>query len=75
MAVATTLSQLEAVQAAISEILTNGQSYALGARELTRANLKWLDEREQTLLNRYYTETQGRAVNKVRFDRPGSGSG
>ena len=74
MAVATTLSRLEAVQTAISDILTNGQSYALGARELTRANLKWLTEREQLLLNRYQTEQNGRARNFVRFDPPGAGS-
>ena len=74
MAVATTLSQLEAVQTAISEILTNGQSYSLGARALTRVDLAALNKREEMLLNRYQTETNGRAVNYVRFDKPGAGS-
>ena len=71
MAVLTTLEQLEQVQTAITEILTNGQSYALGARGLTRADLDILGKREEILLNRYQTETNGRAVNYVRFDNPG----
>lgn len=70
MAILTTLAQLEQVQTAITEILTSGQSYALGARALTRADLLVLQKREETLLNRYRTETAGRPANYVRFEDP-----
>jgi len=70
MAVLTTLQQLEAVQAAITDILTNGQTYAIGGRAHTRADLGVLYKREQILLERYYRETNGRARNLARFDTP-----
>lgn len=51
----TTLEQLEEVQAAISAALTN-QSYRLGDRMVTRADLEWLHKREEVLLSRYREE-------------------
>lgn len=51
----TTLEQLEEVQAAISAVLTN-QSYRLGDRQVTRADLQFLNARESVLLKRYAEE-------------------
>jgi hypothetical protein len=48
MAVQTYSQQLEAVQAAIEKVLT-GQSYSIGGRTLTRADLDSLTKREQYL--------------------------
>lgn len=70
MAVKTTLEQLEEVQTAITAVMT-GQSYSLGGRTLTRADLKALGERESMLLNRYRAEqATGSNINKVQFQRP-----
>lgn len=55
MAIKTTLEQLEEVQAAISAVMT-GQQYAIGGRSLTRADLRALTEREDSLLQRYTIE-------------------
>jgi len=55
----TTLEQLEEVQAAISAALTN-QSYRLGSRVVTRADLEWLHKREEALLARYRAEQNSR---------------
>ena len=52
MAIKTTEEQLEEVQTAISKVMT-GQSYSIGGRSLTRADLKSLMEREEILLARY----------------------
>jgi len=70
MAVLTTLAQLEEVQTAITQILTNGQSYALQGRALSRADLEGLQKREDTLLSRYRLETAGGNTNYARFKRP-----
>lgn len=74
MAVKTTLAQLEEVQTAITAILTGAQSATLGDKTITRAQLGVLQEREQTLLNRYYVEQAageaGGFVNKVKFADP-----
>lgn len=73
MALKTTLEQLTEVQNAISAVMT-GQSYRIGNRELTRADLSALEKREQTLLNRYRMEQSangsGGTFNKVTFARP-----
>jgi hypothetical protein len=55
MALKTTLEQLEEVQTAISAVMS-GQSYSIGGRSLTRADLKALMEREEVLLRRYKAE-------------------
>lgn len=64
MAIKTTLEQLEEVQTAISAVMT-GQSYSIAGRNLTRADLKALGERETMLLARYQREqgTGGPAFN------------
>jgi hypothetical protein len=48
MAVQTYTEQLEAVQTAIEKVLA-GQSYSIGGRTLTRADLDSLTKREQYL--------------------------
>lgn len=58
MAVKTTLEQLEEVQAAITAVMT-GQAYTIGGRSLTRADLKSLTDRENSLLSRYQVESRG----------------
>ena len=67
MALASTLSQLEAVQAAIAAILAGGQSYAIGDRTVTRASLPELYKREAMLLARYRQE-QGYSGGRNRVD-------
>jgi len=74
MALKTTLEQLTEVQNAISAVMT-GQSYRIGNRILTRADLAALEKREETLLNRYTLElaansTSGTIFNKIKFARP-----
>jgi len=64
MALKTTLEQIEEVQAAITAVMS-GQSYTVGGRSVTKANLDALAKREETLLARYYRETgtPGSAIN------------
>ena len=65
MAVKTTIEQLEEVQAAITAVM-GGQSVTLSSgQQITRANLKDLEAREQTLLDRYKAESGsgGLAIN------------
>jgi alpha-D-ribose 1-methylphosphonate 5-triphosphate synthase subunit PhnG len=64
MAIKTTLEQLEEVQAAITAVMS-GQSYTIGDRTVTRANLRELSQREEVLLARYRRETgkSGLSVN------------
>jgi len=69
MAILTTLEQLEEVQAAITAVMT-GQSYSIGGRALTRANLEALTKRESLLIDRYYKEQGGAHRNRVQFRRP-----
>lgn len=49
MAIESYEEQLERVQAAIAAVETKNQSYALGGRSMTRANLHELYEREKYL--------------------------
>ena len=51
LALKTIREQLEEVQTAISAVMT-GQSYSIAGRDLTRADLKALNEREEYLLKR-----------------------
>jgi len=55
MAIKTTLSQIEEVQTAITAVMA-GQSYKIGNMTYTRASLSSLQEREDSLLTRYYRE-------------------
>ena len=59
MAIKTYTEQLEEVQTAISAILGGAQSYAIGNRSLTRANLKELYAQEERLLKLVARETAG----------------
>lgn len=56
MALKTTLEQLESVQTAIAAIEGGSQSYQLGDKRLTRADLGMLYAREDRLLSRYRLE-------------------
>ena len=49
MAIESTETQLERVQAAIAAIESGSQSYSIGGRTLTKADLKTLYEREKDL--------------------------
>ena len=64
MALASTLEQLEEVQAAITAVL-NSQSYKIGDITYTRADLDSLTSREETLLGRYNRENRGSAITRV----------
>lgn len=66
MALADTLTQLEQVQTAITEVLQN-QSYRIGDITYTRANLDKLTEREEMLLQRYAREQRGGATTRANF--------
>jgi hypothetical protein len=67
MAIQSTLSQIEEVQAAITAVMS-GQSYRIGNMTYTRASLESLTKREEMLLSRYYKE-QGNnpRVSRVTF--------
>jgi len=66
MAIASTLTQLEEVQAAITAVL-NSQSYRIGDITYTRADLDKLSQREEMLLNRYNREQRGSSAVRVNF--------
>lgn len=57
MAVKTTLEQLESVQTAIEAIEGGAQSYGIGDKRLTKADLAMLYSREEKLLARYNKES------------------
>lgn len=69
MAVLETQTLLESVETAINTVLTAGQSYKIGTRTYTRADLdtlrKWRDDLKQQL----GMEDHGRAINYARFNR------
>lgn len=66
MAVASTLTQLEEVQAAITTVMQN-QSYRIGDITYQRADLDKLTSREEVLIARYNRETRGSAITRVNF--------
>jgi hypothetical protein len=66
MALASTLTQLEEVQAAITAVL-NSQSYRIGDITYTRADLEKLTQREEMLLGRYNREQRGSATTRANF--------
>ncbi len=59
MAIESTETQLERVQAAIAAIESGAQSYSIGGRTLTKADLKTLYEREKDLKLSLADETYG----------------
>jgi len=67
MAVLTITQRLENIQTCIQEIETNGQSFSLGGRSMTRADLSALYKQESRLLGQYSLEVKGRSQNFVRF--------
>jgi hypothetical protein len=73
MAIQTTLEQLEEVQTAITECL-KAQSIGAADKNVLRASLASLTDRETMLMSRYKSElasgTSGGMFNKVRFDDP-----
>lgn len=54
-----TITMLEEVNTAITNILVGGQSYKLGSRELTRADLKMLYAMKNDLTAQAQTEDTG----------------
>ncbi len=67
---ATYAEQLAEVRAAISKVLTSGQSYEISdggmTRTVTRANLEWLNMREATLIPLAAQEESGRSGRRSR---------
>ena len=59
MAIKTYSQQLESVQETIERIEKTGQAYGVGGRNLTRADLGRLYEREQWLRQRVAREGRG----------------
>ena len=66
MALASTLTQLEEVQAAITAVLNN-QEYRIGDITYKRADLDKLTQREETLLARYNREQRGSSTARANF--------
>lgn len=68
----TSRTQLAEVNAAISTILSGGQSYKIGSRSLTRADLAKLYDMKKELESEIAEETNnglGRRAAAVYFDR------
>ncbi|OPY78280.1 MAG: hypothetical protein A4E65_02303 [Syntrophorhabdus sp. PtaU1.Bin153] len=73
MAIASTQTQLEEVQDAISKVLKS-QEYQMGDMRTKRALLSELTEREKYLLDRYYNEqASGDMDAYAEFSKPGLG--
>lgn len=70
MAVMSIQSLLETVETAIVAVLTAGQSYRIGDRQYTRADLAELQKMRTDLKAQYDAETSGTARNYVRFTDP-----
>jgi hypothetical protein len=70
MAVSTTLALLEAVETAITSILTKGQQYRIGDRMYGRADLSELWQMRKELRSQYADESEGHARNYARFGDP-----
>lgn len=71
--VETLKTQLAAVEAAITDILTTGQSYVRPGLSLTRADLKGLQDREQYLIRSIQRAEDGIiAVSEVAGSTSGS---
>jgi len=70
MAALTTLALLEAVETAISTILTSGQDVTIGDRRYKRADLGDLQDLRRDLKAQYATEENGPTRNFARFNNP-----
>ena len=70
MAVLSTQSLLESVETAITTVLTSGQSYTIGERRYTRADLAVLQQMRRDLKAQYENETYGPTRNFARFKNP-----
>ncbi len=72
MAVLSIQSLLESVETAIVTVLTSGQSYRIGDRQYTRADLAELQKMRTSLKSQYDTESLSSSgfANKVKFTRP-----
>lgn len=70
MAVLTTQSLLESVETAITTVLTAGQSYTIGDRRYTRADLAELRKMRTSLKAQYENENNGPTRNFARFKSP-----
>ena len=70
MAIKTYTEQLESVQAAIEAIEGGSQSYSIGGRSLSRADLGTLYARENVLMAKAVRETAGRTGPRVRNSIP-----
>lgn len=70
MALMTTQALVENAEKAINAILSGGQSYSIGDRRYTRADLGTLQRMRRQLASKYYTETSGPARNYARFKAP-----
>ena len=57
--------QLEEVQTAITTIMTKGQAYGIGGRTLTRADMAWLERREERLRRLYEREQHSASTSGV----------
>ncbi len=62
MAAKTYLAQLEEVQAAITQIVTTGQSYTLDNRSMGRADLDKLYTKERFLMGMVNREARGGGI-------------
>ena len=70
MAIKTYTEQLESVQAAIEAIEGGAQSYSIGSRAMTRADLGTLYAREGVLMAKVLREQSGRTGPRVRNSIP-----
>ena len=67
MAIMSIQSLLESVETAIVTVLTAGQSYQIGERRYTRADLAELQNMRRELKAQYDSQNTGSARNLVRF--------
>jgi len=61
---------LDLIDTAIAEILQDGQTYAIGGRAHSRADLKELRAMRKDFASQLESETHGRVRNLARFDKP-----
>jgi len=70
MAIKTYIEQLESVQAAIDAIESGAQSATFNGRNVTKADLKTLYDRESQLMPKALREQSGRSGIRVRGVTP-----
>ena len=72
MAIKTYAEQLEEVQTAIATIETGSQSYSMGSRSLTRADLRTLYNREKWLRTMADREENSNGKVRIQYGMPDS---